>query len=46
MKLRVVRYNAFNSNRRKLRTSRLVKLAIGLKTWLWLRRKTYRPAYG
>lgn len=46
MKLRVVRYNAFQSNRRRLKTGRLAKLAIGLKTWLWLRRKTYRPVYG
>jgi hypothetical protein len=41
-----VRYNAFQSNRRRLKTGRLTKLAIGLKTWLWLRRKTYRPVYG
>ena len=46
LKLRVVRYNAFQSNRRRLKTGRLAKLAIGLKTWLWLRRKTYRPVYG
>ena len=38
--------NAFQSNRRRLKTGRLVQLAIGLKTWLWLRRKAYRPVYG
>ena len=46
MKLRVLQYNTFQSNRRRLKIGRLAKLAIGLKTWLWLRRKTYRPVYG
>ena len=46
MKLRAVRYNAFQSNRRRLKTGRLVKLAIGLKTWLSVRCKAYRPVYG
>ncbi|MDB4712627.1 squalene/phytoene synthase family protein [bacterium] len=46
MKLRAVRYNTFQTNRRILKTRRLVKLAIALKTWLSVRRKTYRPIYG
>lgn len=46
MKLRAVRYNAFQSNRRRLKTGRLVKLAIGLKTCLSVRCKAYRPVYG
>lgn len=46
MKLRAVRYDVFQSNRGKLKTSRLVKLAIGLKTWVRVRRKNYRPVYG
>ena len=46
MKLRAVRYNAFQTNRRRLKTRRLVKLAIALKTWLSVRRKAYRPVYG
>ena len=30
----------------RLKINRMVKLGIGLKTWLMLRRKTYTPVYG
>ena len=43
-KLKVVQYNVFEENRLKI--NRMVKLGIGLKTWLMLRRKTYTPVYG
>jgi len=43
-KLKVVQYNVFEANRLKI--NRFVKLGIGLKTWLLLRRKAYTPVYG
>ena len=42
--LKVVQYNVFEANRFKV--GRIVKLGIGLKTWLLLRRKDYTPVYG
>ena len=46
LKLRAVQYNVFQSNGRRLKINRLAKLGIGLKTWLRLKRKGYRPIYG
>lgn len=46
MKLRALRYNVFRSNGRRGKINRLAKLGIGLKTWLRLKRKGYRPVYG
>ncbi len=42
--LKVLQYNVFEAN--GLKVGRIVKLGIGLKTWLLLRRKDYTPVYG
>ena len=46
MKLRAMRYNVLVPDRGKVKINRLAKLGIGLKTWLRLRRKAYKPVYG
>lgn len=45
-RLRAVEYNVFEPGIGRFKISRLVKLGIGLKTWLRLRRESYTPVYG